>query len=80
MLRLPNLQLVLLSSGREIGQHGTPLDGTMVDAVAMIALTQMLELMLMPVTLVTIDITTVLPENASAKMDAAIQCCGNFIS
>ena len=38
-LHLPDLQLVLLSSGREIGRHGAPLNGTTIEAVAMNALT-----------------------------------------
>ena len=37
------------------------------------ALTQMRELMLMPGTLVTIDVTAVSAESTSAKIDAAIQ-------
>ena len=40
-LHLPDLQLVLLSSGREIGRHGAPLNGTTIEAVAIDALTQM---------------------------------------
>ena len=38
-LSLPDLQLVLLSSGREIGRRGAPLNGTTIEAVAMNALT-----------------------------------------
>ena len=65
--------MVLLSSGREIGRRGAPLQGTTVEAVASNALTQMRELMLMPGTLITIDVTTASAENTSAKIDAAIQ-------
>ena len=72
-LRLLDLQLVLLRSGREIGRRCAPLNGTTIEAVAMNALTQMRELMLMPGMLVTIDLTTVSAENTSAKIDAAIQ-------
>ena len=38
-LSLPDLQLVLLSSGREIRRRGAPLNGTTIEAVAMNART-----------------------------------------
>ena len=38
-LHLPDLQLVLLSSGREIGRRGAPLNGTTIEDMAMNALT-----------------------------------------
>ena len=47
-LYLPDLTIVLLSSGREVGRCGTALSGMDVEALAPIALTQMCELVFLP--------------------------------
>ena len=72
-LHLPDLHLVLLTSGRETGRRGAALAGVTVDDGACVALTHMRELLLMPGDLVTIDVTTASAETTGARIDAAIR-------
>ena len=71
-LHLPDLTILPICSGCEVGRHGSPLAGTTIDAVALSALTHMGELSLIPGPQLTVDTSLASPDAMAAKVDAAI--------
>lgn len=70
---LPDLTVLLVSSGREIGRRGTALSGLDVELLAPVVLAQMRELAIMPGMVVTVDVTSAPVGLVCTKVDAAIR-------
>ena len=74
---LPNLTVVLVSSGLEIGCQGMTLTETDVELIAPDALAHMRELMIMPGMVITVQVTAAPIGLVYTKLDDAI-CCKLF--
>ena len=71
-LYLPDMTIVLLGSGRKVGRRSTALAGLDIEALAPVALMQMRELVLLPGTVVTVDVTIAPVPLMCTRINAAI--------